>query len=425
MWILDLVDTNVRLSNNRETVYSEPGIALVEPKQLTFGDEALTKSKLQPDQEQSQFWQRLDQSPVHPSGFAVETQADLVFRQLIEIREQSQLQPEDPVWVVVSGNLSNSQIALLYGIAVQAELRVADFVDRGVAAAASVDVDGDCVFLDIGLHRTVVTQLSVRDHVSKTRVSVLSRLGIFPLMNAWIRHTADRFLDSARFDPRKFANTEQQVFDQLRAFIESDGETHIAHVEHLGNVRQVELTRSELASAAHEHYRGVLTYIDKGCPVLLSEDSVKLPGLVDFLNAEDSTCFTSGLNDVADAVSRLNPSEADLDSRSLHVEVSHTKGDHAGISRETTSVPTATHVLTGSVAYPIRGSLSASDLGLSGHASDFELTNNAHGLIVVPNDSATVTVNGKRIVNQTEVKVGDSIVASSVEYELISVQSDG
>lgn len=423
MWILDIVDANLRLSNDGEIAYSEPGIALVEPKQLTFGGEALTKIKLQPDQEQSQFWQRLDQSPVHPSGYAVETQADLVFRQLVAIREQSQLRREDSVWVIVPGNLSNSQIALLYGIAVQAEVHIADFVDRGVAAAANVDIDGPCVFVDIGLHRTVVTQLTVGDDVSRARVSVLSRLGLLSLLNAWIRHAADRFLDSTRFDPRKFANTEQQLFDQLRAFIAGSEETHIVHVEHLGNVRQVELTRAELASAANEHYRGVLTYIDQGCPVLLSEDSAALPGLVDFLSAEGSNCFERGLADAFDALSRLNSSDADNDSRALHVEVSHVKKEHLRTVREPSVLPLATHVLTGSIAYPIGSSLPTRNQGE--YSLDFELVNNAHGLVVVPNESANVVVNGKRVVHQTPVRVGDLILASSVEYELIAVQRDG
>lgn len=423
MWILDLVDTNVRLYNDGETVYSEPGIALVEPKQLTLGRDALAKAKLQPDQEQSQYWQKLDQSPVHPNGFGVETQADLVYRQITEIREQSGLQSKDAVWVAVPGNLSNAQIALLYGIAVQAELQVADFVDRGVAAAANVNVNGACVFVDVGLHRTVVTQLSVEDVVSKDRVSVISRLGLFPLLNAWIRHATDRFLDSARFDPRKFASTEQQVFDQLCDFIASDEDTHIVHVEHLGNVRQVELSRTELASAAHEHYRSVLTYIDQGCPVLLSRDSSDLPGMVEFLNSAGSTCIDRDLSDLADAVGGLDPTDTQMDSRSLHVEIPHVEIERSSASRERVSLPAPTHLVRQSIAYPIGAGFSAGDLGEA--TLDFQIDTKAEGLVVVPIDGATVEVNGQRVSSPISVKIGDSIVASAVEYELIAVRSNG
>ncbi len=423
MWILDLVDTNVRLINDGEILYAEPGIALVEPKQLSFGGDALAKIKLQPDQEQSQYWQKLDQSPVHPSGFAAETQADLIFRQISEMCEQSDLQSDDPVWVTVPGNLSNAQIALLYGIAVQAELRIADFVDRGVAAAATSEVNGTCVFLDIGLHRTVVTQLSVEDVVSKVRVSVVSRLGLLPLLNAWIRHATDRFLDSARFDPRKFASTEQQVFDQLWHFVASDEETNIVHVEHLGNVRQVELSRTELAAAAHEHYRGVLTYIDQGCPVLLSSDSSILPGLVEFLNSAGSSCVDRDLSDLADAIGRLEASDVQADSRSLHVEVPHVERERSSVSEEAVSLPAPTHVLRQSIAYPIGKSFTSGDLG--GATLDFQINTNAGGWEVVPVDGAIVEVNGQRVSSPVSVKIGDSIVASAVEYELIAVQSDG
>ena len=91
--------------------------------------------------------------------------------------------------------------------------------------------------------------------------------------------------------------------------------------------------------------------------------------------------------------------------------------------REPSVLPLATHVLTGSIAYPIGSSLPTRNQGE--YSLDFELVNNAHGLVVVPNESANVVVNGKRVVHQTPVRVGDLILASSVEYELIAVQRDG
>lgn len=421
--MLDLVDTNLRLGKDGEISYSEPGIALVEPKNLTFGSDALAKIKLQPDQEQSQYWQKMDQSPVHPSGFAVETQADLVYRQLVSICEESQLQSEEPVWVVVPGNLSNSQIALLYGIAMQTQLRIADFVDRGVAAASSVDVHGSCVFVDLGLHRTIVTQLSVEDVVQKTRVSVLSRLGWLPLFNAWIRHVTNRFLDSARFDPRKFANTEQQVFDQLIDFVTGVDDACVLHVEHLGNVRQVELTRAELASAAHEHYRAVLTYIDQGCPVLLLEDSAKLPGFVGFLNVEGSTCFERSFSDLYEAVNRLESSDSKTDSRTLHVEIPHVKSHRSSVSQGPVVSLAPTHLVRKSIAYPIGSSFSRHDLGEA--SLGFEINKNSQGLTVAPIDGAALEVNGRRIDRETAVKTGDSIVASSGKFEIIAEWTDG
>ena len=423
MWILDTADTNVKLSKDGEVLYSEPGLAIAEPRALTFGYEALTKVRLKPDAEQSQYWQRLDQSPVHPTGYAVETQADLVYRQLLELREKSGLASSDPIWMAVPGDLASAQIALLYGIAVQAQISVRDFVDRGVAAAANIDVGESCAFVDVGLHRTVVSQLDVGSVVTRERVSVIPRVGLLPLLHTWIRFAADRFLDSSRFDPRKFADTEQQVFDRFLGYLKAPEEMYTLHIEHLGDARQIEFSHSDFANASYERLRGILAHVDKGCPVLLTAESADLPGMVELFEAEGSQCYPTDMEDLATAVSRLRSSDDKSEDRVLHVEIPHTSGTRSRIKHEKHELPTPTHVVKQSIAQVIGSGYSVANE--RDGSTEFKLQPNAHGFELVPDAHATVLLNGEHIFKPTRVKTGDLIMASSVEYHLIAVESHG
>lgn len=423
MWILDLADASIKLSNDGEVVYDEPGVALVDANSLVFGDEALAQVKLHPDREQSQYWQRMDQSAVHPPGFAVETQADLVYRQLLSVKDQGGLSNSDQLWVAVPSDMSSAQLALLYGIAVQAELNVLDFVDRGVAAAASIDVGDRCAFIEIGLHRSVVTQLQLGDVVTKDRASVAQKFGVLSLMNTWIKLAADKFLDTARFDPRKFAATEQQVFDQLLEFIALDEDMHVVRVEHQGNSRQVEVSRSELVAATRERVAEVIGLMDYGCPILLSEHSAALPGVVEALNDEGSKCFSCTASDIAAASARIRASRGDSEERTLHTEIPHTNKARSQVHHETHSLPDATHILRQSIAHAIGAEFAASNQ--RDGKTDFAIRRNAHGLVVVPSSHATVLLNGERIHGEAATKVGDSIVASSIAYQLIAVDVNG
>lgn len=423
MWMLDLADAGIKLSDDGEVVYDEPGLALVDPKSLVFGSEALAQIKLHPDREQSQYWQRMDQSAVHPPGFAVETQADLVYRQLLSMKEQSGLSGDDQLWVAVPSDMSNTQLALLYGIAVQAELNVLDFLDRGVAAAASIDVGDTCAFVEIGLHRSVVTKLQVDNVVSKDRTSIAPRTGLLSLMNSWIKLATDKFLDTARFDPRKFAETEQQVFDQLLEFVALDEDIHVIHVEHQGNSRQVEVSRAELVAATKARMTDVLALVEHGCPVLLSDDSAALPGIVEALNDAGSKCFPCTVSDIAAAASRTSASIGTSDARSLHIEIPHVNKARSQIHHETHSLPDATHVLRQSIAHAIGTEFAATDQ--RDGTTDFAIRRNAHGLVVVPSSHATVLLNGERIHGEAPTKTGDSIVAGSIAYQLIAVGENG
>ncbi len=423
MWILDVADASIRLSKDGEVRYDEPGIALVEPKSLVLGSEALAQIKLYPDREQSQYWQRMDQSAVHPPGFAVETQADLVFQQLLAMKEQSGLSSEDQLWVAVPSDMSNGQLALFYGIAVQAELNVLDFVDRGVAAGASIDVGEKCAFVEIGLHRSVVTQLQVGKVVSKGGTSIAPRFGLLPLINSWIKIAADKLLDTARFDPRKFAGTEQQVFDQMLEFVALDEDIHVVHVEHQRNSRQAEISRSELVAAANARVAEVSSLIDHGCPVLLSEHSAALPGVVEAFNDQGSKCFPCTVSDIAMAASRIGASKGDSNARSLHVEIPHVNKARSQIHHEAHALPDATHVLRQSIAHAIGSEFAATNQ--RDGTTDFTIKKNARGFVVVPDSHATVLLNGERIHGEAATKVGDSIVAGSIAYQLIAVSEDG
>ena len=117
MWIIELLDTEIKFSHDNTILYKEPGIALVRKNNVEFGTRALNAWRLLPANTQSHFWQRIDQSPVEPSGLGIATQADLLYRQLLESIAAAKLPSHESVLIVVPSDISPDQLALLFGIA--------------------------------------------------------------------------------------------------------------------------------------------------------------------------------------------------------------------------------------------------------------------------------------------------------------------
>ncbi len=421
MLLLDISESNITLSRDGSVLYSEPGVALAEPRSLSIGSDALSKVKLQPDREQNHFWEQLDQSPVHPTGFAVETQADLIYRQLMDIQEKGQLTPRDEVWVSVPGDFSQPQLALLYGIALQAQISIADFVDRGVASAAGVEETGACTFVDVGLHRTIVTSLDIDESVSKSGVSVVPRCGLMTLLNSCIGYVSNRMLDATRFDPRKFADSEQQVFDQLLTLLDSGEDASVVEVKHGGNTRQVEVSRNDLSG---EISRGMSEAVDKvadGSPVLIPGESAKLPGVVEAFSQRGNRVHIRALERITEAISLISPSRSGEDERSLHTTIKHTASRKTPSTDREKKDLEPTHLLHRSIARSI-GEYSSYN-GKNGTTLDFLCrSNQSVGCELVPASDAAVLVNGNRVSGPSRIRIGDLINASGAEFRAIRVE---
>ena len=428
MLLLELSDINLRLSRDGEVLYQQPGAALVENKQLTFGKEALDAVKLNPARVHTQYWRSMDQSAVEPKGFGVSTQIDLVLRQLTELREHAQLTLEDKVWLAVPGDLSDTQLSLLYACALKAGIQLRDFIDYGVLVGSTVDIDGSFAFVDIGLQRTVITRLVLDENITRESVSVDAQMGLLPLMNSWIRFVAENFLDISRFDPRKFAETEHQVFHQILEFVQSGEEHRPIEVEYRGNKRQVAVSRSELIDVGQERFNSTLSYLN-GCEhVVLMANEHTFPGFTAHLQQKGWHVHQRQLKSLHEFLKSytMNETAADSSKRAFYKALSRDRKISTTKEKMTESFQPqaikATHLLKNFEAQPIGNGLTV-ERGLGTSRSEcFKLQYRGDELLLTPNGGSSLTVNGRGVNSSTVVQCGDLIEASNQQYRLIVVR---
>ena len=425
MWMLELDDTEICLSKDGEVVLQEPGIAWADVKELSFGESALKVAKLYPARVHTQYWNLMDQSHVEPKGFAVETQADLVYQQLLSIKQQGQLGDKDEILIVVPSDRTEQQLRLLYGIVLKAGYNVVDFVDLGVAGALSYRNSGPVAFINVGMQHTVIAHLQVTDRVVKERVSVTPQLGLLPLTNTWIRMIAEKFLVSSRFDPRKFAETEQQIFDQLLSFVRSSKDNSAIEAEYRGFTRQVEISKAEVIEVAHDRYAAALSYLNADEDLVLSNTTHTLPGFSDALTRDGRNYSVSTFGNTVEAITVALEDRSDSDQCTLHTslkkEPTNTSEER---QREATSSSTfvhPTHILHQATAYPIGPEFTVNS-GELGESQLFTLQHRTQGMALKIGTSAPITVNGSPVRAELFVQSGDRISVLDRQYELITVQ---
>ncbi len=425
MWILELDDTEIRLSKDGEVVITQPGIAWAEVKDLKFGDTALSVAKLFPARVHTQYWNLMDQSHVEPKGFAVETQADLVYQQLLHIKEQGKLGDEDEILIVVPSDRTEQQLKLLYGIVLKAGYNVVDFVDLGVAGALACDGKGAIAYVSVGMQRTVITHLNVSDRVVREKVSVTPQLGILPLANTWIRMVAEKFLASSRFDPRKFAETEQQIFDQILAFVQSSKNNTAIETEYRGFTRQVEISKAEVIEVAQDRFASARSHLNAEEDLVLSHITHTIPGLTDALTQNGRKYFVSTFGSMVEELTVSLGDDLDSGQCSLHTSLTKQAtsaeevDQHSNVPTESPVHPT--HILHQATAYPIGSEFSVNS-GELGEAQLFTLEHRSQGTALKIGTSAPITVNGARVRTELFVHPGDRISVLDRNYELIMVQ---
>ena len=255
--VFDLNDWELSAYSGKTSEVQMPGFALVEPKVLIFGEQALREHRRSPLAAHDSYWHRLDASPLRSRHKNVRSSADLVFNQLEQLIEKSSAQGASAVFAVPS-HYSKDQLALLLGIVEETSVTPLAFVDASVAAGAADSADW---VLDVTLQQISLTRL-VRQHDEIVRdvVESMPEGGLLPLLDAWLARVADEFVRETRFDPLRIADTEQQLWSRLYDWVSGKIETqsnglHLEVKHQTGNwhvsfdVRELEQTATKLASA--------------------------------------------------------------------------------------------------------------------------------------------------------------------------------
>ena len=256
--VLDLNDWELSLYCGDSLEVQLPGFALIEPKRLVFGEEALAQHRRSPLITHSSYWYRLDASPLRSGNRQVLTGADLVFNQLKALIGQGSAEGER-VLLAVPSHYSNDQLAVLLGIVEQTPIRPMALVDSLVACATTDP--GDFV-LDVSLNEMTIVRLGTSNGLlQRVTVESVPDGGLLPILDAWLAQIADEFVRETRFDPLRIAETEQQLWSRVYSWLrgevsaldyglhlEVNNKTGSWHVNF--DVRQLEALTASLAKTA-------------------------------------------------------------------------------------------------------------------------------------------------------------------------------
>ena len=211
--LLDLNDSNLQLWH-QDTRVQSPGYALFQGREYLFGAPARAAARLQPRDINTRYWWQLNTEVLQPALGPARHTGDLVHAHLRQLHEEANKPAE--VLLAVSGSMQHQQLALLLGIVQQCPFDAVGLVNRSVALGSLYNGGGRLFHLEIQLHQAVIAELAQHENsVELQRTVALPGCGLLQLQERLVELIAAAFVRQTRFDPRRKASTEQQLYDAL------------------------------------------------------------------------------------------------------------------------------------------------------------------------------------------------------------------
>ena len=407
MQLLELNDLNLSWYTQQGNRITEPGAALVEDGGAVYGDHALTRARLAPRGFQDQHWQLLNSDSLAVTAPGVQNNADLIYQHLQKLAGAANAAGSDII-CAVPGTVSNDQLGLLLGIAAEAGINIRSFVSSAVLYCLNISLPGEAWCIDIQNRRGILTRLT-RDSttLNSTDIVDLPQLGMNGLIDGWLHQITDQFVARSRFDPLRVAETEQQLFDQVRAWLPMGGALSAA-VDHQEHQRAVDLSFEDAANHARQRYREAHQKLPSQATVVLTPSASMLPGFADYLGQEGhsvSSADSGALwSNAANSAELANP-------QAVHFITSLATSTAAVIPP--TAKAHATHALANHTAVPL-ASIAQQLATLAGSAdAGYQVTAESEG----------VTINEKDRVSAQPLAPGDRLTVSDQSYTCIRVEN--
>jgi len=254
--IIQINDNNLLIQQNDSWAKSQ-GYAWLKEGEVHFdlesSNNAARNCRLEPQQINSRYWQQCSQTALSNNDSGMRHAADLIWRHLLVLQEKYQL---EEVALLVPSHYQAPNLSLLLGVAKAAKIQVAGLANKAVANLYSqVQGEGKYLHIDVQLHQTVCSEVIVKaDTLLLGRVEILHDVGLQPMQDAVLRAIQERFISSDRFDPLHYAETEQQMFDQLPEIadqIRRVGKANV-RVNHQGRQHACSIDSKQWADALKE-----------------------------------------------------------------------------------------------------------------------------------------------------------------------------
>lgn len=241
--IVHINDNNILIHNSDRTTRSQ-GYAWLSGSEVYFDLDvshiAVNQCRLEPQQINSSYWQQCAQTSIASNDSGMRHAADLIWRHLSELQTNQSL---SNVKLVVPSHYQAANLQLLLGICKASNLQVKGVLNKAVLALQqNIAEVGHYLHVDVQLHQTVCSEVIAKVDSSGSGVIVLGEIeilhevGLQAMQDALLKGIQERFILSDRFDPLHYAETEQQLFDQLSELastLRDQGKANIS-VQHQG-----------------------------------------------------------------------------------------------------------------------------------------------------------------------------------------------
>ena len=211
--LLDINDCILQLWGSGP-VQQSPGYALLDGKDYRFGNDARGSARLHPRNINNRFWWQLSVEPLQPALGPARHTADLVHAHLLQLHRDAGQPPE--LLLSCPGSMQREQLSLLLGIVQQCPFEVVGLVNRSALLGSLHGGPGRLFHLELQLHQALLSELVQNgDDVVVQRSVPLPGCGLLQLQERLVEVIASGFIRQTRFDPRRKADTEQQLYDAL------------------------------------------------------------------------------------------------------------------------------------------------------------------------------------------------------------------
>ncbi|TDG12949.1 hypothetical protein E2F43_15465 [Seongchinamella unica] len=243
--LLDINDCLLQLWGSGP-VQQSPGYALLEGSDYRFGNSARGSARLRPRDINNRFWWQLSVEPLQPALGPARHTADLVHAHLKQIHGDAGEPAE--LLLACSGSMQREQLSLLLGIVQQCPFDVVGLVNRSALLGSLHGGPGRLFHLEIQLHQALITELAQNgDDIVVQRSVPLPGCGLLQLQERLVEIIAGTFIRQTRFDPRRKADTEQQLYDALPRALQTLADSGECNIE--VNGYRARVLAADMASA--------------------------------------------------------------------------------------------------------------------------------------------------------------------------------
>lgn len=434
--VFNINDAGIQVSVDGDLIRTSPGYAVLDGNNLLTGEEASQNAKLLPRWTNNRFWSQLNVNPLPNGNNQIRHHADLAFAHMEALWQPIAAGVESAVFVV-PGYYGNDNLGLLLGMSEEAAIPVRGVVDSSIIQAADLPLRKTVLHLDIHLHSITLTNISNTGTLARRDVKTVIESGIFTLLDRWSNIIADQFIQTTRFDPMHNADTEQQLFNKLPAWIAAlgDANAHPIALTAGDTEHSVSISNDSLLKACASIYPQIVQAIRNEVPagetatLLVSHHFTGFPGLKNSLGLINNV----EVIDLAElkAVGSASVHQGEIvvrDGPVQHVLQISTGSEQAAVAATPSSVQ-ATHLLWQHQAFAIGNGIKlGDDLSEGPRATDnpaCTLYRRNQQLVLETHREGAVQLNGIEAANQETVNLGDILTIGGQPLTVISVTSDG